>query len=404
MVRPKWHLVVYGISHKTSELQDREPLQVGRYEIAEANHLLGNLPGVMESLIVSTCNRVEFYLVVEKSDDICNVVRDFYKQWKSIDISGLEPKFYVKKGRHAAGHLFHVAAGIDSMIIGENQIMGQLKDAYSSSCSVKSSGKLLHRLFHQAFRVGKAVRTDTEMGKGACSVSGAAVSLLKERIADVKSPSVLFVGVNQMISLAASNLSKLNYGRFHFANRTPEKAEAMAAKYRAVGHSLDDIPGLVNEVDVIVSCTGSNEPVIRRDMIQSALPARNGRKLVVIDIAIPRDVEYDDSESDKVDVFDLENLKEFVRNRQQQVEKAIPQAEIIIDKKLDEFVYWYNHLLHEPLYNGLDKSFEDMRLEELGPILDSLSPESRDALESASRRLINRLLKLKVRTESDSAN
>jgi glutamyl-tRNA reductase len=401
MASAKWQLLVCGISHKSSELADREPLQIGPDRIAEANSLLGGLPEVRESAIVSTCNRVEFYVVADRSKEAVDIVADFYARFNDVDISYLGQKFYAKKGRHVADHLFRVAAGIDSMVLGENQIVGQLRDAYTSACSVKSAGKLIHRLFHQAFRVGKAVRADTEVGKCACSVSGASVSLLKSRIAGLKRPSVVFVGINQMIFLAASNMLKLDCGEFMFANRTPEKAVEFASRFDGTGHSLDELPSLLEKADIVVTCTSSPLPIIGEQMILDAASAKQGRKLTVMDMAIPRDVEYNAGNRDDIEIFDLEDVKRFIKHRQEQMVQAIPQAEVIIDRKLSEFTYWYSHVLHEPLYNGLEETFQAIRMEELGPILSQLPPETKSSFNKASRRLVNRLLQIRIRAEDD---
>ena len=399
----KWQLAVCGISHKSSELSDREPLQIGSDRIAEANSLFGSLPEVRESAIVSTCNRVEFYVVADRSKEAIDIVADFYERFNDVDISGLGQKFYTKKGRHVADHLFRVAAGIDSMVLGESQIVGQLRDAYTSACSVKSAGKLIHRLFHQAFRVGKAVRADTEVGKGACSVSGASISLMKSRIAELKRPSVLFVGINQMIFLAASNMLKLDCGEFMFANRTHEKAVEFASRFGGTGYSLDQLPSLLKKTDIVVTCTSSPQPIIGERMILEAASARERRKLTVMDMAIPRDVEYNAGNRDDIEIFDLEDVKRFIKHRQEQMVKAIPQAEVIIDRKLSEFAYWYSHVLHEPLYNGLEETFQAIRMEELGPILSQLPPETKSSFDKASRRLVNRLLQIKIRAEDDTS-
>jgi len=401
MAMASWKLIVSGISHKTSKLTDREPLQLDRESIAEANALLGKLPGVLESLIVSTCNRVEFYLVIEKSVDPAEILLSFYSQFRNQHIAGALDKFYTMKRREAVEHLFRVVASVDSMVVGENQIVGQLKHAYSSSCSVKSAGKIIHRLFHQAFRVGKSVRSDTEIGKGACSVSGTAVSLLKSEIGDNASPTVLFVGVNQMIALAASGLSASEQSRFMFANRTHEKAVALARKFSATAHPLDELPELIRDADVVVTCTASPKPVITEEMIRASDVAGRGRRLILMDMAVPRDVEVGVDNFDDVEVFDLEDVKGFVEKNHELMLKSIPEAEAIIERRLDEFMYWYSHVLHEPLYNGFGDTFEAIRHEEFGPVIKKLSPEMQYAVDKASRRLINRLLAMKVRAETE---
>jgi glutamyl-tRNA reductase len=396
-----WYLAVCGISHKTSTVNEREPLQMGREDIARAHADFVNLDGVNEAAILSTCNRIELYFVANKKYDAFEIIRAFFRKSRNLDIIGLREKFYIKKNKHTADHLFRVAAGIDSMVIGENQILGQVRDAYSSACAVKAAGKVIHRLFHQAFRVGKQVRSDTEMGKGACSVSSAAVEMLQEKLKAFEKPSILFIGLNQMIALAASGLNKLEYNRFTFANRTPEKAVAFGAGYNAPGFSLKELPSLLEKSDLIISCTGSSEPIITRQIIDN-LPRQMTANKIIMDLAVPRDVEIDNGYKSNIEILNIEDIHKFVRDQQTRREQAIPQAEEIIEQKLGEFVYWYDHVRHEPFYNGLDNVFEDIRRRQMTSVLSKLSPEMRDEVDKASQSLVNKLLHLKIRTDPEN--
>lgn len=394
MTSGNWRLVVCGVTHKTSTLEQREILQINRDEMARANDVFADQPDVLESLVVSTCNRVEFYFVADRTSDPFAVVRSFYKQFRDLDVDPMQELFISRKGNHATDHIFRVAAGIDSMVIGENQIMSQLKEAYSFACSAKTTGKVIHRLFHQAFRVGKQVRSDTEMGKGACSVSSAAMGLLKTKIEDIKSPSVLFIGTNRMISLAARNLTGVDQARFVFANRTPEKAVALAEKYHSPGYGLDKTPELLPDVDVLITCTSADLPVVSRATIESAIEKRGDRKLIIVDLAIPRDVDYPKDASDLVDVFDLDDIKTYVRDQQERREQAIPQVEHIIERKLSEFSYWLDHVLHDQVYGGRTGIFDLIRQEELSRVMDKLPSDVRGELDDAAKRLVNRVLQV----------
>ncbi|MFZ5979071.1 MAG: glutamyl-tRNA reductase [Candidatus Zixiibacteriota bacterium] len=396
MVQIDWHLIVCGISHSSSKLEQREPLQFGHDEIARANATFNALPGILENLIVSTCNRIEFYFVSERAYDPFDQVVSFFKEIKNIDITDLRDNFYIRKGKHVAGHLFRVAAGIDSMVIGENQILGQLKDAYSSSCAVKASGKLIHRLFHQAFRVGKQVRSDTPMGRGACSVSSVAVEMLTSKLDMYEEPSILFVGINRMTDLAAKNLNHVDKSHYIFANRTVEKARLMAEKYAGEGYSLDALPRLLPRADIVISCTGSKEPVITRSMVDTYLAENPNRKLFIMDMAVPRDVELEKNYNPAVELYDLEDIGRFVREGQRKREEAIPEVEQIVERLQGEFIYWYEHVRHEPVYNGLEQSFEEIRREEVADLVEKLPPDLKDECETISRRLVKRLLQVKI--------
>jgi glutamyl-tRNA reductase len=397
-----WQLAVCGINYKSSTLAQREPLQIGRDDIAEANSVLSNLSEIKESAIVSTCNRVEIYFVADRKHQPTDISEKFYKKFRNLDIPDFHEHFYTKKNRHAVAHLFRVAAGIDSMVLGENQILGQVRDAYSSACAVKASGKVIHRLFHQAFRVGKMVRTDTEMGKGACSVSSATVELLKSKIGGINRPAILFVGINQMIALAASNLYKADINRFTFANRTPEKAITMAAKYKTEGFSLDRLPDLLTKTDVVISCTGASHPVITRQMLDDLSTSNPDKKIIIMDMAVPRDVDAEKNYNEYFEILDLEDVQQFVKIQQSRRELAIPEAEKIIERKLDEFIYWYNHVRYEPIYNGLDGLFESIRQQELAGVLNELDPAMQSKIDSATKNLINKLLQIKLKAGIDN--
>jgi glutamyl-tRNA reductase len=345
---------------------------------------------------------VEFYFVAFKKRGPFEIVKEFYSKFGGYDISNLQSKFYIKKNRHAADHQFRVAAGIDSMVLGENQIVGQLKEAYSSTCAVRTTGKVIHRLFHQAFRVGKLVRTDTEMGKGSCSISSAAVGLLKSKIGDIDKPNLLFIGINQMISLAASNLIKDNHGNLIFANRTEQKAVAFAEKFGGAGYGLARLEEFLDQSDVIITCTGSTKPIIPNNLLNKYFANNPDKTLIIIDMAIPRDVESEKNAYPNITIMDLEDIREYVNTQQAKREKAIPQAEEIIERKLDEFSYWFKQVRQEPIYNGLGDAFNDIYQQELGILFENLEPDMRTRLEKAGKKMLKKLLTLKLNDNTDN--
>jgi glutamyl-tRNA reductase len=398
-----WQLVECGATHESSSVEEREPVQLRAEEAVAANALFGELDAVLESAVVATCNRVEFYFVAARETNPFEVVADFYRRFNGLELRPHRGLFNIRTGIGAAEHLFRVAAGVDSVVIGENQILGQIKAAYSTACAVGSAGKVIHRLFHQAFRVGKRVRSDTAIGRGACSVSTAAVDLILEALGPVEDPTVLFVGVNQMIQLAARRLARQGVSRFRFANRTAPKAREFAKDFAhadARGYGLDDLPALLSQAHAVISCTSSPDPVITRDMLKGA-----DRGLVVVDLAIPRDVEAvaDGVEggAPPVTIYNLEGIKRFVSDRQAQRKSEIPRAEEIIERKLDEFDYWYGHVQYEPYNNGGDRTLEEIREEEVAPIIDKLPPELRRQFDRATRRLIERVSKAAKRSHED---
>lgn len=397
-----WHLYLCGISHKNSPLTVREPLQISSELLAHANTLFSRIHGVRESLLLSTCNRIEFYFVAGSRHDPLAIVSKFYDSFRQLSIDKLLPHFYCKKDKHAADHLFRVAAGLDSMVIGENQIVSQLKDAYSSACAVRTAGKVIHRLFHQAFRTGKQVRTDTDMGKGACSVSSAAVELIKRRMGELDVVRSLMIGVNQMIALAADGLSAAGCANFVFANRTPEKAVLLARKFNGEVRSLSSLAEVLLQVDLVFTCTASTEALLTDSVMDKVWQQVDSKRLTIVDIAIPRDTAITKGRFSGLEIFDLDAVKHFVESEQIKREMAIPQAEEIIERKLEQFIYWFTHIRQEPLYNGLEETFELIRREESESLLERLPQNLREEFDAAFRRLTSRLLQMNIRASQPS--
>jgi len=391
-------LIMCGISHKTSTLEERAPLGFGHDDLAEANAVFSDFPEIAESCVISTCNRVEFYFLADRNTEPLELVSTFYKNYKSLDISSLSNNFQVKRDKHAASHLLKVAGGLDSMILGENQVLGQVREGYSSSCAVKAAGKVIHRLFHQAFRVGKQIRTDTEMGKGACSVSSASIDLIHSRNNGLKDPTVLFVGINQMIYMAACNLRHDHHGELLFANRTRDKAVRFAKQFGSEGFGLDELPQLMQKADLLISCTGSKEPIVSASMIENLVKEIPDKNLTMMDMAIPCDIEYKKGTYPNIHAFDLEDVRHHVVQQQEIRQAAIPQAEEIADRRLTEFMYWFNHVRHERLSASVEQSFEQLREKELAGILNKLSPELQNELTESTRNLVQKLVRVTART------
>jgi glutamyl-tRNA reductase len=277
-----------------------------------------------------------------------------------------------------------------------SRISIQIKEAYSSACAVKSAGKVMHRLFHQAFRVGKQVRSDTELGQGACSISTATIEMLKPKLDTIDSPLILMIGLNQMITLATSRLKRRGFDRFMFANRTRQAAVEFGSQHNAEGYGLDELPALLPRADVVITCTGSPQAIITDDHIGNMLVRNPGKQLIIADMAVPRDVEIKKDHAG-IDYYDLDDVKKHAETNQSSREDAIPDAESLIERKLEQFMYWFDHVRHEPIYNGLTETFEQIRHDELKRVIENLPPESRDIIERATRRIVERIMQIKIR-------
>ena len=395
--RSSWRLAVVGLNHKSASVKIRSRLQIGRDELARFEARLFAQAGVLESSLVATCNRVEFYLVCDKSVSPMQVVVQLYKDLREKDITDLIPRFYLYEEREAVAHLFRVAAGIDSMVLGENQILGQLKDAYSSACQLKTAGTVLQRAFHQAFRVGKQARTDTSLGKGACSVSSAAVAMLESRLDQFTEPEVLLVGAGKMISLAASRLRSLPLKSVRIVNRTRERADAVAAAFGCESHPWLALPTQLEQVDIVVSCTGATEPVIGEALLDHVSHSRNGRPLLLIDLAVPADIAWTANRYEYITRLSLDDIKIFADRNQMEREAEIPRVEQIVAQRLDEFMYWYSHVHREISVGTLEASLETVRQKELERVLAKLPLELQSELNDASRHLVEKLMQIHLR-------
>jgi glutamyl-tRNA reductase len=372
-------LIAVGVTHRTSSVEQRAHLQLAAEELTRANRALLRLPAVRESAVVSTCNRVEFYLVADDDTDPTELLGAFYDRMGCGGSRRYLHLFENRHGRAAAHHLFRVAAGVDSAVVGESEVLGQVKDAYSAACAAGSAGKLIHRLFHQAFRVGKRVRTDTGIGRGACSVGSAAVEMLGERLAERHRTNVLIVGVNRMTRIAATRLAADHRCRLTFANRTASKAEALADTVGAEGYGLEVLPMLMSRSDVAIFCTSSPDPIVTREMMAGVSSGRASRPIVLVDLAVPRDVDVPDGWDPRVEVIDLDDIGRFVAGRQREREREVPHAEAIIRGVLDEFQRWCD----------LEAGCTDFDLARHQPHLEPLSESGADrsgAVASSGRR------------------
>jgi len=390
--------VLIGINYKSSTLEEREPLQLNLDDLPRMGNVLVTTANVVEAVAIATCNRIEFYLVLRDTATAFDVVAGAYQTLRGIDITPLREKFYERTDGHAVRHLLRVAAGLNSMVLGETQIFGQIKQGYSQACSVKAAGKILHRLFHQAFRTGKKVREETSIGRGAVSVGGVAVRMLRERLSGNADPSILFVGVNEMISIAAEHFSKGGYSTFAFANRTLQHARQLTEVYGGTSHNLDQLPALISAADVLIACTGAATPVITREIIEQALVQRqNHNGLLIMDLGVPRDVEPRVGELPGIELLDLDDMHSQTVENLEERATAIGPAEVIVETRLAQFVYWYEAVRLEPMYEGLGEAFEHIRTEELAGLLDELPSEHRDTIDQFTIRLARRLLQAACR-------
>jgi len=394
-------LTVVGVSHRTAALDVRERLMIRSSDLSTALAEVTQATGAREAVIVSTCNRTELYLA--GADDAVSGALELLSH--RIGESA-EPFAYVRRDRDAATHLFRVAAGLDSMILGEAQIQGQVRDAWELGRA--ASGIVLNRLFQSALGVASRVRTETALGRGAASVSSASVQLAKQIFGSLAGRRAMVLGAGEMAELALECLVDEGVRTAVVANRTFERATVLAAKYGATAMHVDECWAQVADVDVLLCSTAAPHPIVRVGHLEAALARRGDRPLCVIDIAFPRDVEPAVREMENVFLYDLDDLRAVVAANIERRREELPSAENVIADEVERYWQWVAGLHAVPVVTELRASAELMRAKEVAQLLrriPNLTATDREAIEQLSRALMNKFLhEPSVRLKAAAAN
>lgn len=387
------HLVVIGLNHVTAPIALREKLSVSEGQLPDALRNLASREGISECIILSTCNRTEIYAcTATKADDA--VIADWMGEFFGVPVIEFEPFLYSRSGHKAIEHLFRVAAGIDSMVLGEAQILGQVKSAYGAAIDVSSSGTLLSGLFQQAISVGKRARTETEIGRGSFSVGSVAVQLAKSIFDQLKGRVVLIVGAGKMGELTATHLTASGASSVLVANRTHAKAVDLAERFCGRAVSFEDLDSAMESADIVITSTGADEPIISRQMVSAVMHARRGRPLFFIDIAVPRDVEPGVGGLDGVFVYNIDDLHAAVEEHATGRRAEVMKVEEIIAAEVAAFMVRFRTLDAVPVITALRDKFEGIRLQELRRLderLGHLSAEDRELIDVTTRSIVNRI-------------
>jgi glutamyl-tRNA reductase len=390
------HIVLLGMNHNTASVEIREQLAVACRKEIPPLHVLPHLEQVDEMVFISTCNRVECLFT-------CNSLARGIREIKAVlgahiglpDSVPLDSHLYVHKDLDAVKHLFMVASSLDSMIVGEPQILGQLKEAYRDAVEYRTVRVVLNRLLHKSFSVAKRVRTETCIGSCAVSVSYAAVELARKIFGGLRDKSVLLIGAGEMAELAAEHFLRQGVRRMVVANRTLERAMELAARFKAETVAFDRFLEELKAIDIVVSSTGAQEPVVRYQDVRSRMRERRNRPLFFIDIAVPRDVDPKVNEIDNVYVYDIDDLKGVIdHNREERLNQA-QIAEHIIDEETIKFGNWMNTLSAVPTIVSVREKAERIRLNELSKTfsqLPDLSGSEKEAIEILTASIIKKLL------------
>jgi glutamyl-tRNA reductase len=382
------NLVLVGTNHRSAPLGVRERLAAHDHGRDLVDHVLAAEP-VAEAVGLATCNRCELYLVGADPEALRDAAVERLAELSGHDRERLEPMLYVQGGADAAAHLFSVAAGLDSLVPGEAQILAQIRDAYASAFAWGSTGPVSNRLFHVALEAGKRVRHETAIGAGGASVASVAAEVASERLGGIEGASVLVVGAGRVAELVAANLTARGAGRLIVANRDPDRAAALAARFGGTAIAWDGLPQAADEADVVVSSTAAPGHVI------TAAGLTPGRTRLLIDLAVPRDVDPAAAALDGTTVVDLDGLEAAVRRTLELRLGESGRARAIVAEQAAEFRDWMAALRVVPAITSLRDHAERIRAEELRRMeqrWETLSPADRQRLDAMTRTMVNKLL------------
>ncbi|MGB9699889.1 MAG: glutamyl-tRNA reductase [Thermodesulfobacteriota bacterium] len=387
-------IVIMGISHKTAPVEIREKFSVPKGLLSDYLRKLVSLPDVQEGTIISTCNRVEVIAVINQGVGEQELIK-FLAGLAQLSMAELDHYLYKLKNAEAVKHVFRVASSLDSMIIGEPQILGQVKEAYRLAVENKTAKLILNKLFHRAFFVAKRVRTETKIANQAVSVSYAAVELAKKIMGDLRDKKALLIGAGEMSELAAKNLLSQGIKEILVTNRTYARAEELAAELHGRPIPFNEFPAQLKEVDIIISSTGSSHYIVQKDQVQPLIRARRHRPMFFIDIAVPRDIDPQLNEIDNIYVYDIDDLQNVVEENKEERKKEIAKAENIIQQGQESFQKWLKSLEVVPTILDLRQRLEKVRQEEISRTLSLLrntSAEEREIIDLLTQSIINKII------------
>ncbi|MFZ5449377.1 MAG: glutamyl-tRNA reductase [Thermodesulfobacteriota bacterium] len=389
------NLLLCGVNHKTAPVALREKLACLIPDVGAAYDRLKAWPEISESLLYNTCNRVELMCVTEAPEAAADLVREFFAGHPEIAPADLAESFYVHRDQEAVQHFFRVAASLDSMVVGEPQILGQVKAAYRQATEFRATGPILNRLVHKAFSVAKRVRCETGIGDHAVSVSYAAVSLARKIFGDLAGKNVLLLGAGEMAELALEHLKGQGVAKITVANRTLERGVQLARRFHGEAVSLEELQDQLLTADILISSTGAGDFLITRDQVKGVMRRRKQRPLFLIDIAVPRDLDPAINDLDNVYLYNIDDLKEVVELNWERRRVEAGKAERLVAAETLKFLHWLETLEVYPTIIALKDKAEAICQAELKKTLAQLGPltdDQRQALEVLTASVTQKLL------------
>ena len=382
------HLI--GLNHHTAPLAIRERVAIAAESVGGALGALRQMGAADEAAILSTCNRTELYI----SANTVDVVLDWWMQHAGMSLDEARPYIYHHADQDAVRQALRVAAGLDSMVLGEPQILGQMKDAVRTAEQVGALGSNLHRLFQHAFAVAKEIRSTTGIGESVVSMAAASVRLAERIFGDLSEQSVLFVGAGEMVELCATHFAASKPKRMVVANRTIERASELAQQIHGEPMRLSQVAEALPQFDIVISCTASSLPIIGLGMVERAIKTRRHRPMFMVDLAVPRDIESEVAELDDVFLYTVDDLASVVQSGVASRQAAVVEAESIIAGRLGDFLDWHARRAHVPVIQAFRDGATQLRLQELELAKKRLiKGESAElVLEQMATRLTNKFL------------
>ncbi len=390
------HIVVVSVNHKTADVSLREKLTFSESSIQQALSALINQKSILEGVILSTCNRTEIYAVTDQVHTGRYYVKSFMSEWFDVDIETIKSVTDVKVGNEAIYHLFKVITGLDSIVLGETQILGQIRDSFLLAQSEGTTGTVFNKLFKDAITLAKRAHAETDISSKAVSVSYAAVELSKKILGKLENKKILIVGAGEMAELALQNLVGSGATDITVINRTAEKAKSLADQYGGRQVSLQELQCALIESDIVISSTSSQEFIITKPMMQDIMKLRKNRSLVLIDIAVPRDIDPEVNDIDLIFNYDVDDLKGLVDANLAERERAAQVIYTMIDKQVISFVDWINMLGVVPVITALREKalrIQETTMDSIDRKMPNLSERDRKVISKHMKSIINQMLK-----------
>lgn len=387
------HLVLVGLSHHTAPLELRERLGVTRTMLPAALDALAGA-GCDDAVVLSTCNRTEVYAATSDATAMARQIVQHLAEAHGVPLEALEPSLYSRVDADAARHLFRVSAGLDSLVVGEPEILGQVKDAYRVANETRGTGAIINRLFHGALGVGKRVRTETRLAEGAVSLSYAALALARKIFGDVSKLRVLVLGAGEMARLSALHFAG-HIDSATISARTLERGEALAREAGAQHLPWEQRAEALASADILICATGAEETVISTRDLRPVLEGRRSRPLFVVDLAVPRDVEPDVAALDDVFLYNVDDLRGIVEENLSRRQQAISSAELLVQEEVAAWLAWLRSRAAVPTVVALRQRFEGIRQSELtrlAPRLATFGPEAQARVDEVTRLVVEKLL------------